>query len=160
MWTIPPSGGVLRAQVQRDRSLHLGNARVTPGSPAIEGRESDEWLLAVKGTIHRSVSSSCTSGKKCTGAERGCEPRPALKNQSFSREGLGLGRLLTFSPILKAARASMAVNSGSGAYVSPSADAAINILSLGGAPNEMLAAPWDEPAKSPWNRTGLPLREE
>ncbi len=38
-WTIPPSGGISWAQVQRDRTLHLGNARVPPGSPAVEGSE-------------------------------------------------------------------------------------------------------------------------
>ncbi len=44
--------------------------------------------------------------------------------------------------------------------VSPYPDAAINILSSDGAPNEMLGAPWDEPVKSPGNRTGRSLREE
>ncbi len=79
--------------------------------------EADERLLAVKGAIHDFVSSSCTSGKKGTGAERGYEPRPAPRNQSSSREGSGLGGLLTSSPIFMAARASMAVSSGSGAAV-------------------------------------------
>ncbi len=37
--TVPPSGGVSWAQVHRDHSLHLGNARVPPGSPAVEGSE-------------------------------------------------------------------------------------------------------------------------
>ncbi len=32
--------------------------------------------------------------------------------------------------------------------VSPSPDAAIDILSTDGAPNEMLGAPWDRPVKS------------
>ncbi len=40
-WTgdadVLSSGGVLWAQVHRDRSLYLGNARVPPGSPDIEG---------------------------------------------------------------------------------------------------------------------------
>ncbi len=134
--------------------------------------------LAVKGAIHELVSSSCTSGKKGTGAGRGCELRPAPRNQSSSREGSGLGGLLTSSPMLTAARASMAVSSGSGAAVAttpeggsptapsssedvnPSPDAAIDILSTDGAPNEMLGAPWDRPAKSPGNRTGCSLREE
>ncbi len=35
----PPSGGISRAQVHSDRSLHLGNARVPPGSHADEGSE-------------------------------------------------------------------------------------------------------------------------
>ncbi len=116
--TVPPSGGVSWAQVHRDRSLHLGNPSVPPGSPAVEGSEDggggQERLLAVKGAIHDFVSSSRTSGKKGTGAERGCEPRPAPSNQSSSREGSGLGGLLTSSPILTAAWASMAVSSGSG----------------------------------------------
>ncbi len=37
--TVPPKGGVSWAQVHRDRSLHLGNACVPPGSPAIEDSE-------------------------------------------------------------------------------------------------------------------------
>ncbi len=102
--------------------------------------EADEWLLAMKGAIHDFVSS---------------------------------GGLVTSSPMLMAARASMAVSSGSGAAVattpeessptapsssedvSPSPDAAIDILSTDGAPNEMLGAPWDRPAKSPGNRIGM-----
>ncbi len=39
-------------------------------------------------------------------------------------------------------------------------DAVIDILSTDGAPNDMLGAPWDRPAKSPGNRTGCSLREE
>ncbi len=97
---LPASGLLSWAQVHRDRSLHLGNAcGVPPGSPTID--------LAVKGAILDFVSSSCTSGKKGTGAERGCEPLPAPRNQSSSCEGSGLGGLLTSSPILTAARASM-----------------------------------------------------
>ncbi len=79
--------------------------------------------------------------------------------------------------MLTAARTSIAVSSGSGAAVattpeggspttpsssedvSPSPDAAIDILSTDGTPNEMLGIPWDEPAKSPGNRTGCSLRE-
>ncbi len=105
------------------------------------------------GAIHDFVSSSCTSGKKGTGADRGCEPRPASRNQSSSREGSGLGGLLTSSPMLTAAQASMAVSSGPGAVVSttpeggspttrsssedvnPSPDAAIDILFTDGALN-------------------------
>ncbi len=150
----------------------------TPPSRVVRMEEAEERLLAVKGAIHDFVSSSCASGKKGTGVERGCEPRPAPRNQSSSREGSGLGGLLTSSPILTAARASMAVSSGSGAAVAttpeggsptapsssedmnPSPDAAIDILSTDGAPNEMLGAPWDGPAKSPGNRTGRSLREE
>ncbi len=125
-----------------------------PPSRVVRTEEMDERLLAVKGAIHDFVSSSSTSGKKGTGAERGCEPRPAPRNQSSNREGSGLGGLLTSSPILTATRASMAVSSGSGAAVattpkggsptapsssedvSPSPDAVIDTLSSDGAPNE------------------------
>ncbi len=48
-WTIPPSGSILWAQVHRDRSLHLGNARVPPGSPAIEGSEDRGGRRAASG---------------------------------------------------------------------------------------------------------------
>ncbi len=89
-----------------------------------------------------------------------------------------LGQQRNRNKILTADRASMAVNSGSGVAVattpegaspaepsssedvSPSPDAAIDILSSVSAPNEMLAAPSDEPAKSPGNREGRSLREE
>ncbi len=57
-----------------------------PPSRVVRTEETDERLLAVKGTIHYFVGSSCTSGKKGTGAERGCEPRPAPRNQSSSRD--------------------------------------------------------------------------
>ncbi len=78
---------------------------------AASGRE-------MKGLIHDFVSPSCTSGKKGTRAERGCEPRIALRKPIIqSREGSGLGSMLTSSLILTAARASMAVSSGSGRAV-------------------------------------------
>ncbi len=118
-----------------------------PPLRVVRTEEMDKRLLGVKGAIHDFVSSSCTSGKKGTGAERGCEPRPFPRNQTFSREGLGLGGLLTSSPTLTDARANMAISSGSGAAVattpeegspttpsssediSSTPDAAINILS-------------------------------
>ncbi len=56
-------------------------------SRVVRMEEADKRLLAVKGAIQDFVSSSCTSGKKDTGAERSCEPRPALINQSYSHEG-------------------------------------------------------------------------
>ncbi len=120
--TVPPSGGVSRAQVHRDpdRSLRLGNAHVplaAPPSRVVRTEETDEWLLVMKGAIHDFVSSSCTSGKKGTGAEHGCKPCSAPRDQSSSHEGSGLGGLLTSSPIFMAAQASMAVSSGSGAAV-------------------------------------------
>ncbi len=157
MQTITLSGGVSRAQVHRDRSLSTWGMPTYPlaalSSRIVRTEEADERLLAVKGAINNFVSSSCTSGKKGTGAECGFESLPALRNQSSSREGSGLGSLLTSSPILTAARASMAINSGSGTAVattpeggsitepsssedaSPSPDVAIDILSTDGAPN-------------------------
>ncbi len=48
----------------------------------------------------------------------------APRNQSSSREGSGLGGLLTSSPMLTAARASMAVSSGSGAAVATTPEGA------------------------------------
>ncbi len=125
-----------------------------PPSRVVRMEEMDERLLAVKGDIHDFVSSSCTSGKKGTGAERGCEPRPAPRNQSSSREGSGLGGLLTSSPI-QAIQASMAISSGSGPV-----RVRCDILSTDGTPNEMLCAPWDGAAESPGNQTGCSMREE
>ncbi len=72
-----------------------------PPSRVVRMEEMDEWLLA----IHDFVSFSCTSGKKGTGAEQGCDPRPAPRKQSSSREDSGLGGLLTSSPILTATQA-------------------------------------------------------
>ncbi len=180
--TVPPSGGVSWAQVPATALSTWGMPAyplATPPSRVVRTEEADERLLAVKGAIHELVSSSCTSGKKGTGAGRGCEPRPAPRNKSSSREGSGLGGLLTSSPMLTAARASMAVSSGPVRLVATTPEGAaptapfilrgrepippmlrIDILSTDGAPNEMLGAPWDRPAKSPGNRTGCSLREE
>ncbi len=47
--TVPPSGSVSWAQVHRDRSLHLGNARVPPGHSALEGSEDGGGGRAVSG---------------------------------------------------------------------------------------------------------------
>ncbi len=49
--TIPPSGGVLQAQVHCNRTLHLGNVNVPrsrPASRVARMEEADEPLLAVK----------------------------------------------------------------------------------------------------------------
>ncbi len=50
------SGGILRVQVHRNRSLHLENVHVLiPGGPAIRvvrTEEGDEQLLALKGSVH------------------------------------------------------------------------------------------------------------
>ncbi len=66
--TIPPSGGVLRAQVHSNHSLHLGNVHISPSCPAIEGDEDERWRQAASGRIMGFVSPSCTSEKKGTGA--------------------------------------------------------------------------------------------
>ncbi len=47
--TVPPSGGVSWAEVHRDHSLHLGYARVPPGSRTIEGSEDGGDRRAVSG---------------------------------------------------------------------------------------------------------------
>ncbi len=183
--TVPPSGGVSWTQAHRDRSLHLGNSRVPPGHSAVEGSEDGGGGQAASGRErgHPRTRQLLMHLREERHRERhraltGCEPRPAPRNQSSSREGSGLGGLLTSSPMLTAARASMAVSSGYGAAVAttpeggsptapsssedvnPSSDAAIDILSTDGAPNEMLGAPWDRPAKSPGNRTGCSLLED
>ncbi len=82
-----------------------------PPSRVVRMEEGDERLLAIKGAIHDFVSSSCTTRKKWTEAERGRERRSALRTQSYSHKGSGLDRLLTSSTILTAAWASMAINS-------------------------------------------------
>ncbi len=47
--TIPPSGGVLQAQVHCNRTLHLGNVNVPRGRPAIEGSEDGGGRRAASG---------------------------------------------------------------------------------------------------------------
>ncbi len=116
--TVPPSGGVSWAQVHRDRSLHLGNARVPSGHSAVEGSEDGGGGRGASGRERghprlRQLLMHLREERHWSG----CEPRPAPRNQSSSREGSGLGGLLTSSPMLTAARASMAVSSGSGAAV-------------------------------------------
>ncbi len=56
--TIPPSGGISRVQVHRDRSLHLGNARIPPGSPAIKGSEDGGGRRAASGRELSTTSSA------------------------------------------------------------------------------------------------------
>ncbi len=133
-----------------------GECPRTPWQPRHRGvvrtEEADEQVLAMKGAIHDFVSSSCTSGKKGTGAERDCEPRPAPRNQSSSREGLELSGLLTSRFTLGCpgkhgrqlwVRCGGGDNTEGGSPaeplssegISPSPDATIDILSSGGAPN-------------------------
>ncbi len=47
--TIPPSGGVLQAQVHRNLTLHLGNVNVPPSRPDIEGSEDGGCRRAASG---------------------------------------------------------------------------------------------------------------
>ncbi len=47
--TIPPSGGVLQAQVHRNRTLHRGNVNVPPSRPAIESSEDGGGRRAASG---------------------------------------------------------------------------------------------------------------
>ncbi len=125
------------------------------------------YPLAVEG------SEDGGNGRAASGRERG---HPRLHQL--------LMHLVSHAPLRETnrpaarARASMAVSSGSGVVVAttpeggsptapsssedmnPSPDAAINILSTDGAPNEMLGAQWDGPAKSPGNRTGCSLCED
>ncbi len=90
--TVPPSGGVSWAQVHCDRSLHLGNARVPPGHSAVEGSEDGGGGRAASGRergnpLLRQLLMHLREER------HGCEPRPAPRNQSSSREGSGLGGL-------------------------------------------------------------------
>lgn len=113
---IPPSCGILWAQVHRNRTLHLGNVNVPPCHPAIEGSEDGGGRQAAfgrKGAVHDFIIYLCTSGKKGTRAGRGHEPEPMPRNQLSRREGSGLGSVHTSSPMLTAARENMAINSGS-----------------------------------------------
>ncbi len=70
----------------------------TPPSRVVRTEEADERLLAVKGAIHELVSSSCTSGKKGTGAGRGCEPCPFPIKPVVQPRGLGTGRSVDLQP--------------------------------------------------------------
>lgn len=63
----------------------------TQPSRLVRMGEEDKWLLAVKGAFQDFITSSHTSRKKGTGAERSCELRSVPRNQSSSRERSGLG---------------------------------------------------------------------
>ncbi len=119
--TIPPSGGVLLAQVHRNSTLHLGNVQRTP-------------LAAPPSRVVRlgrqKSSSSCTSRKNGTGAGGGRE-------QSPHHEGPGLGGVHASSPMLAAARESTTVNSGS--------DSAVATTPKGGRPAESSSSEDDYP---------------
>ncbi len=64
----------------------------TPPSRAVRMEEADERLLAVKGAIHDFVNSSCTSGKKGTGAG------PRSEKSIVQPRGLGTGRSVDLQP--------------------------------------------------------------
>ena len=57
--TIPPSGGVLRTQVHRNRTLLLGNVDAPPSCPTIEGSEDGGRKRAASG--HKKGPSTTTS---------------------------------------------------------------------------------------------------
>ncbi len=74
--TVPPSGGVSWAEVHRDRSLHLGNARVPSGSPAVEGSEDGGGrTIYCHPQISQSASrwSSARARETSMGGGRGCQ---------------------------------------------------------------------------------------
>ncbi len=83
--TVPPSGGVSWAQVHRDRSLHLGNARVPPGHSAVEGSEDRGGGRA--GPSTNSSAPHAPPGRKAPGQGAVVRARPAPRNQSSNREG-------------------------------------------------------------------------
>lgn len=97
-----------------------------PLMSVVRMEEGDEWLLAIKVAVHNYITSSCTSGKK--GVESSCELRSTLRNQSSSCEHSGVVDVFTSSQMLRAATASMAVNSGS--------DLAVAKTPEGGSPAE------------------------
>ncbi len=125
-----------------------------PPSRVVRTEEALGLFRAEKGALQDLVTSSCTSGKKGTGG--GCRLLAcAPRNQSSSLERSGEGGVLQCSPTLSAARESIAVSSGSESgnatlpdggstaessspEPSSSPDAAIDVLSSAGAPNEML----------------------
>ncbi len=65
----------------------------TPPSRVVRTEEAGERLLAVKGAIHKLVSSSCTSGKKGTGATAPRSEKPIVQPR-----GLGTGRSVDLQP--------------------------------------------------------------
>lgn len=114
-----------------------------PSSRVVRVEELAKWDLAVKSAFHDFFSSSCTSGKKCTGAERGyelhSEPRYQLSNRKHSGQGGGFHSILM---------------SSASEGISPPSNAAINSSSSSGALNEKLGSPKDEPSNSSMSSTG------
>ncbi len=112
--TIPPSGGVLQAQVHCNRTLHLGNVNVPPSRPAIEGSEDGGGRRAAsgrkKGPSTTSSAPRALPGRKEPGqgvvASHGRAEEPII-----SPRGLGTRRCARLQPRLAAARESTAVNS-------------------------------------------------
>ncbi len=93
--TVPPSGGVSWAQVHRDRSLHLGNARVPPGHSAVEGSEDGGGGRAASGCERGHPRLRQLLMHLREERHRGRARLTAPRNQSSSCEGSGLGGLLT-----------------------------------------------------------------
>ncbi len=69
-----------------------------PPSRVVRTEETDERLLAVKGAILDFVSSSCTSGKKGTGAERRLWAAPRSEKPIIQLRGFGTGRSVDLQP--------------------------------------------------------------
>ncbi len=120
--TIPPSGGVLQAQVHCNRTLHLGNVNV-PRSPGLGGVHASSPDLAA---ARESTAVNSGSDSAAAATPEGC----SFAESSSSEDDC------------------------------PSTDAAIDIWSSIGAPNETLGTPWDDTAESPGSRTEQLLREE
>ncbi len=181
-WTVPPSGGVSWAQVHRDRSLHLGNARVPPGHSAIEGSEDGG------------------AGRAASGRERG-HPRtrqllmhlreerhrgrarlwaaPRSEKPIVQPRGLGTGRSVDLQPDAHGCPGKhvrqLWVRCGGGdntrggkphrtlhpqrTWTHPPMLRSTSYLQMAHR-MKLLGAPWDRPAKSPGNRTGCSLRED
>ncbi len=151
---IPPSGGILWAQVPTIEGSEDGGDR-----QAGSGRERGhprlrQLLMHLRGKRHQSKKPIIQPRGLRTGRSvdiqpdnHGCLGKHGC--QLWVRCGGGdntRGVELCRTFILRGRK--------------PIPDAAIDILSSDGAPNEMLAIPWDEPAKSPGNRMGRSLREE
>ncbi len=115
--TIPPSGGVLQAQVHCNRTLHLGNVNLPPSRPAIEGSEDGGGKGAAsgrkKGPSTTSSAPRALPGRKEPGQGVVTSHGPCRGANQSRREGSRLGGVHASSPDLAAARESTAVNSGS-----------------------------------------------
>ncbi len=101
--TIPPSGGVLQAQVHRNRTLHLGNVNVPPSRPAIEGSEDGGGRRAAsgrkKGPSTTSSAPRALPGRKEPGQGRAWSRATACAEEPIILpRGLGTGRCARLQP--------------------------------------------------------------